>query len=81
MSFSPAARRYSIRVIVLSLIYCAFLLPAVYAFKHHLVSGPIARTRSFPECCRARRLSNSGAPALIGERSEAGSTTSPSART
>ena len=42
MSFSPAARRYSIRVIVLSLIYCAFLLPAVYAFKNHLVSGPIA---------------------------------------
>ncbi|MBS0477861.1 MAG: hypothetical protein JSR79_00995 [Proteobacteria bacterium] len=41
-SFTPAGRRYSVRVIVLSLLYCALLLPAVYAFKHHLVSGALA---------------------------------------
>ncbi|MBN8813911.1 MAG: hypothetical protein J0J06_00525 [Sphingomonas sp.] len=41
-NFSPAAKRYSVRVIVLSLIYCAFLLPAVYAFKHHLIGGGLA---------------------------------------
>ena len=39
---SPAIRRYNVRVIWLSLLYAAFLLGAVYAFKHHLVSGPIA---------------------------------------
>ncbi len=45
MSFfakSPAIRRYNHRVIWLSLLYAAFLLGAVYAFKHHLVSGPVA---------------------------------------
>ena len=45
MSFltkTRATRRYNIRVIVLSLLYGAFLLPAVYAFKHHLISGPFA---------------------------------------
>lgn len=45
MSFaarSPAIRRYNHRVIVLSLLYAAALLAAVYAFKHHLVSGPVA---------------------------------------
>lgn len=41
-SLSPAAKRYSVRVIVLSLLYCAFLIPAVYAFKHHLIGGAFA---------------------------------------
>ncbi|MGN6817520.1 MAG: hypothetical protein ACTHJR_02480 [Sphingomonas sp.] len=39
MAWSPANRRYNVRVVILSLIYAAFLLAAVYAFKHHLVSG------------------------------------------
>ena len=42
MIMSPASRRYNIRVVTLSLIYSAFLLGAVYGFKHHLVSGPAA---------------------------------------
>ncbi|MES2097236.1 MAG: hypothetical protein V4459_10805 [Pseudomonadota bacterium] len=39
MSRSPAIARYNRRVIWLSLLYAAFLLSAVYGFKHHLVSG------------------------------------------
>jgi len=39
---SPAARRYSLRVIVLMLIYAVALIGAVYAFKHHLIGGPLA---------------------------------------
>lgn len=45
MSFlttTRATRRYNIRVIILSLLYCVFLIGAVYGFKHHLVAGPIA---------------------------------------
>lgn len=45
MSFltkTRATRRYNVRVIMLSLFYCAFLIGAVYAFKHHLVAGPVA---------------------------------------
>ncbi|QDZ06601.1 hypothetical protein FPZ24_03205 [Sphingomonas panacisoli] len=45
MSFltkTRATRRYNVRVIVLSLLYSAFLIGAVYGFKHHLVAGPIA---------------------------------------
>ena len=45
MSFlakSPAIRRYNIRVLWLSVAYAAFLIGAVYAFSHHLVSGPAA---------------------------------------
>lgn len=42
MIMSPATRRYNKRVIVLSLVYSAFLIGAVYAFKHHLVGGPLA---------------------------------------
>ena len=43
MSHSRAWKRYNIRVIWLSLAYAAFLLGAVYAFKHHLLlSGPLA---------------------------------------
>lgn len=37
-----AWRRYSIRVLWLSLLYCAFLLTAVYGFKHHLIGGGVA---------------------------------------
>lgn len=37
---SRAVRAYTFRVIVLSLIYSALLIGAVYAFKHHLLSGP-----------------------------------------
>lgn len=37
MTRSPAWKRYNWRIIWLSLLYCAFLLPAVYGFKHHLV--------------------------------------------
>src|SRR3954447_4098891 len=34
---TPAWKRYNWRVIWLSLLYVAFLLPAVYGFKHQLV--------------------------------------------
>ncbi|HEX6784172.1 MAG TPA: hypothetical protein VF098_05905 [Sphingomicrobium sp.] len=39
---SAAWKRYNWRVIWFSLLYGAFLLPAVYGFKHHLISGPAA---------------------------------------
>ena len=42
MIMSPATQRYNKRVILLSLVYAAFLIGAVYAFKHHLVGGPVA---------------------------------------
>jgi hypothetical protein len=42
MATSRALKRYNRRVIILSLIYAAFLLAAVYLFKHQLLSGPIA---------------------------------------
>ena len=42
MIMSPAGWRYNKRVIILSLIYSAFLIGAVYGFKHHLVSGAFA---------------------------------------
>jgi len=42
MIMSPATRRYNKRVIILSLIYSAFLIGAVYGFKHHLVNGVFA---------------------------------------
>jgi hypothetical protein len=42
MSMNPAMKRYNWRVIWLSLIYAALLIGAVYGFKHHLFSGPIA---------------------------------------
>ena len=42
MVMSPAGWRYNKRIIVLSLIYAAFLIGAVYGFKHHLVSGGFA---------------------------------------
>ena len=39
---TPAWKRYNWRVVWLSLLYAAFLLPAVYSFKHRLVSGEFA---------------------------------------
>lgn len=39
---TPAWRRYNWRVVLLSLLYCAFLLPAVYGFKHQLVPQSVA---------------------------------------
>jgi hypothetical protein len=38
---TPAWKRYNWRVIWLSLVYCAFLLPAVYGFKHQLIPGAL----------------------------------------
>ena len=42
MQMSPAMKRYNGRMIWLSLLYAAFLLFAVYGFKHHLFGGLIA---------------------------------------
>lgn len=39
---TPAQRRYNVRVLWLSALYGVSLLGAGYAFKHHLVAGPIA---------------------------------------
>lgn len=39
---TPAWKRYNWRVVWLSLLYCAFLLPAVYGFKHALVPHSLA---------------------------------------
>ena len=39
---SPATRRYVKRIATLMGIYLVTLFAAVYAFRHHLVSGPIA---------------------------------------
>jgi hypothetical protein len=39
---TPAWKRYNVRLIWLSLLYCAFLLPAVYGFKHELVPNSVA---------------------------------------
>jgi hypothetical protein len=38
---TPAWKRYNWRVVLLSLLYTAFLLGAVYGFKHQLLSGSI----------------------------------------
>ena len=42
MSKSIAQSNYNKRVMALSLVYAVALLGAVYAFKHHLLSGPVA---------------------------------------
>jgi hypothetical protein len=42
MPKSPAVLRYNRRVIWNSLVYTVLLLSTVYAFKHHLLSGPLA---------------------------------------
>jgi hypothetical protein len=39
---STAWKRYNMRMVWLWLLYAAFLLPAVYGFKHKLVSGNLA---------------------------------------
>ena len=39
---TPAWKRYNWRVIVLSVLYAAFLIAAVYGFKHKLVPSPLA---------------------------------------
>lgn len=41
MVCTPAFKRYNFRVVWLSLAYVAFLLPAVYGFKHQLVPPPL----------------------------------------
>jgi hypothetical protein len=41
MTRSLAWKRYNWRTIWLSLLYAAFLLPAVYGFKHQLVPHPL----------------------------------------
>jgi len=41
MSRTIAWKRYNVRVIWLSLVYAAFLLAAVYGFKHQLVPEPL----------------------------------------
>ena len=41
MTRSTAWNRYNWRMIWLSLLYAAFLLPAVYGFKHHLIPGAL----------------------------------------
>ena len=38
---TPAWKRYNWRVVWLSLVYAAFLLPAVYGFKHGLIPDPL----------------------------------------
>jgi hypothetical protein len=39
---TPAWKRYNWRVVWLSLAYVVFLLPAVYGFKHRMVSDALA---------------------------------------
>jgi hypothetical protein len=52
MARSVAFKRYNRRMIWLGLLYCAFLLPAVYGFKHQLVPGwaayPVAILPALP---------------------------------
>ena len=42
MPWTPAAKRYNLRLIILTLLYGLFLTCAVYAFKRHLVGGTLA---------------------------------------
>ena len=39
---SPAQRRYVRRIMILTVVYVAVLLPAVYLLARHLVAGPLA---------------------------------------
>lgn len=39
---NPAMKRYNSRMVRLWLVYAAFLLVAIYMFKHQLLSGPVA---------------------------------------
>jgi hypothetical protein len=38
---TAAWKRYNWRVVWLTLLYCAFLIPAVYGFKHGLIPGAL----------------------------------------
>lgn len=42
MTMNVAQKRYNWRVIWLSLLYAAFLIGVVYAFKHRLLTGGVA---------------------------------------
>lgn len=42
MAASPAQRRYNRRILILSAIYAALLLPICWLFARHMVSGPLA---------------------------------------
>jgi len=42
MASSTAMKRYQRRVLALSLLYAAFLMLAIYGFRHALLSGPLA---------------------------------------
>ncbi|MBN8806787.1 MAG: hypothetical protein J0I47_00900 [Sphingomonas sp.] len=42
MKLTPAGRRYTKRILLLSVVYAITLLVAVYAFKHQLVAGASA---------------------------------------
>ncbi len=42
MVASPAQRRYNRRIIILSIVYAAVLMPVCWLFARHLVSGPLA---------------------------------------
>jgi hypothetical protein len=42
MIASRASKTYNVRVLLLSLFYGAFLMAAVYGFRHQLLTGPVA---------------------------------------
>jgi hypothetical protein len=42
MIASKASKTYNVRVLWLSLFYGAFLMAAVYGFRHQLLAGPVA---------------------------------------
>ena len=42
MIASKASKTYNLRVLWLSLFYGAFLMAAVYGFRHQLLAGPVA---------------------------------------
>jgi hypothetical protein len=42
MRFSPAQHRYNRRVLILAVVYAAFLFPAAFLLSRHLVAGPLA---------------------------------------
>jgi hypothetical protein len=42
MIASKASKTYNVRVLWLSLFYGAFLMAAVYGFRHQLLTGPVA---------------------------------------
>ncbi|MGK3868243.1 hypothetical protein ABI118_15700, partial [Enterococcus faecium] len=42
MACSPAQRRYNRRIIILSVVYAAILLPVCWLFVRHMATGPLA---------------------------------------